>query len=118
MTAIRRTPPLPLVIPSLTYLLFEGWLLFTAPSAPRTLRFTMVSILVVGVVRGNRIAIPLWMLGNLFGALMCFTWSFSAARMSAGTSFMFAALGAAALLNVGYLFFGRSMRDFTAQEVR
>ncbi len=118
MTVMRRRPPLPLAIPALTYLLFEGWLFFTAPSTPRTLRFAMVSILVVGVVRGNRIAIPLWMFGNLFGALMCCIWAFSAARTSPATSLMFAALGAVALLNVGYLFFGRSVRDFTTPEAR
>lgn len=118
MTGIHRMPPLPLAIPALTYLVFEGWLFFTAPSTPRALRFTMVSILIAGVVRGNKVAIPLWMFGNLFGALMCCIWSFSAARTSPGTSFFFAALGAAALLNVGYLFFGRSLRDFMAAGAR
>lgn len=118
MTVMGRRPPLPLAIPALSYLAFEGWLFFTAPGLPRALRFTMVSILIVGVVRGNKVAIPLWMFGNLFGVLMCCIWSFGAARTSPGTSFFFAALGAAALLNVGYLFFGRSLRDFMAAEAR
>ena len=118
MMDMGRRPPLPLAIPALSYLAFEGWLFFTAPGLPRALRFTMVSILIFGVVRGNRIAVPLWMLGNLFGALMCCIWFFRASQTSPTTSLIYAALAVAALCNVGYLFFGRSLRDFMVPEAR
>ncbi len=118
MSVIHRRPPLPLAIPALGYLVFEGWVFFTAPGLPRALRFAMVSMLIVGVVRGNSIAIPLWMFGNLFGALMCCIWFFRASQTSPTTSVMYAALAAVALLNVGYLIFGRSLRDFMAPDAR
>lgn len=118
MMVMRRRPPLPLAIPALSYLMFEGWLFFTAPGLPRALRFTIVSIVIVGVLRGNRIAVPLWMFGNLFGALMCCIGFFRVLQTSPGTSLVFAALAVAALFNVGYLFFGRSLRDFMVPEAR
>ncbi|MCC7248459.1 MAG: hypothetical protein IT473_07540 [Lysobacter sp.] len=105
MNDARRPPPAGLALPALGYLALEAWWLWPLTGAPSALRFALVALLVVGVLFENKAAVPLWMLYNLFGALVFASNSFAAAKDSGVDSAILAALAVAALINMAYLFF-------------
>lgn len=107
-------PPLAIAIPALGYLAFEASVLWSTPGVPGLIRFSLATILIFGVILQNRIALPVWALSSLFGALVFTTSAFGALRTDVAKGAMYALLSAAALVNAGYLFFFHAPRSHGA----
>ena len=93
--------PLALAIPALAYLAFEAWVWYSDPDMPKAIRFACVGVLIVGVLRENTIAIPLWMLYSILGGLIFCVWALQAAHESLTSALLNAAFAAMALANAG-----------------
>lgn len=105
MNDARRPPPAGLALPALSYLALEAWWLWSLTGAPSPLRLVLVVFLVAGVLLENAVAVPLWMLYNIFGALTFASKSFAAAKDAGLGGAIWATLAIAALINIVYLFF-------------
>lgn len=110
MKLLGLKPPLALAIPALAYLAFEAWVWYSDPGMPKALRFACAAFLIVGVLRENTIAIPLWMLYSIVGGLIFCVWSFRTAHESPTGALLYATFAAMALANAAYLFFGHPPR--------
>lgn len=110
MKSGRPNPPLALAIPALAYLMFEAWVCYSDPGMPKAVRFACTALLIVGVLRENTVAIPLWMLYSALGGLIFCIWSFRAVRESPTEALLYAVFAAMALANAGYVLFAHPRR--------
>lgn len=106
----RPKPPLALAIPALAYLTFEAWVWYSDPGMPKALRFACAALLIVGVLRENVVAIPLWMLYSIVGGLIFCASSFRTVHESPTGALLNATFAAMALANAGYLLFVHQSR--------
>lgn len=111
MNLLGLKPPLGLAIPALAYLAFEAWVWYSDPGMPKAIRFACAGLLIVGVLRENAIAIPLWMLYSILGGLFFCVWAFQAAHESPTGALRNAMFAAMALANAGYLLFVHPSRN-------